>query len=68
MLSHGWLDSRLSPVLLIVVFFLLLLFFLSVIVMVPLDTADLVVVPAFPLTDGMGVFRMPLSFSGIFEP
>jgi len=43
-------------------------FSLSVIVMVPLATADLVVVPAFPLTDGMGVFRSPLSFSGIFEP
>ena len=45
-------------------------FSLSVIVMVPLDTADLVVVvvPAFPLTDGMGVFRSPLSFNGIFEP
>ena len=35
-------------------------FSLSVIVMVPLATADLVVVPAFPLTDGMGVFRMPI--------
>jgi hypothetical protein len=35
-------------------------FSLSVMVMVPLATADLVVVPAFPLTDGMGVFRMPI--------
>lgn len=35
-------------------------FSLSVMVMVPLDTADRVVVPAFPLTDGMGVFRMPI--------
>ena len=35
-------------------------FSLSVIVLVPLATADLVVVPAFPLTDGMGVFRMPI--------
>ena len=43
-------------------------FSLSVIVMISLDTADVVVVPAFPLTDGMGVFRSPLSFSGIFEP
>ena len=43
-------------------------FSLSVIVMVPLDMADRVVVPAFPFTDGMGVFRSPLSFNGIFEP
>ena len=43
-------------------------FSLSVMVMVPLDTADRVVVPAVPLTDGMGVFRSPLSFNGIFEP
>ena len=43
-------------------------FSLSVMVRVPLDTADVVVVPAFPFTDGMGVFRMPLSFNGIFEP
>ena len=35
-------------------------FSLSVMVRVPLDMADLVVVPAFPLTDGMGVFRMPI--------
>ena len=35
-------------------------FSLSVMVMVPWATADLVVVPAFPLTDGMGVFRMPI--------
>ena len=35
-------------------------FSLSVMVMVPLDMADLVVVPAFPLTDGMGVFRSPI--------
>ena len=35
-------------------------FALSVMVMVPLDMADRVVVPAFPLTDGMGVFRMPI--------
>ena len=35
-------------------------FSLSVIVMVPLDMADRVVVPAFPLTDGMSVFRMPI--------
>ena len=35
-------------------------FSLSVMVMVPLDTADRVVVPAFPLTDSMGVFRMPI--------
>ena len=37
-------------------------------VRVPLDTADVVVVPAFPLTDGMGVFRSPLSFKGIPAP
>ena len=43
-------------------------FSLSVMVMVPLDTADVVVVPAFPLTDGMGVFRSPLSFNGIPAP
>ena len=43
-------------------------FSLSVMVMVPLDMADRVVVPAFPLTDGTGVFRSPLSFNGIFEP
>ena len=43
-------------------------FSLSVMVMVPLDMADRVVVPAFHLTDGTGVFKMPLSFSGIFEP
>ena len=43
-------------------------FSLSVMVMVPLDMADVVVVPAFPLTDGTGVFRSPLSFNGIFEP
>lgn len=41
---------------------------ITLIVMVPLATADLVVVPAFPFTDGMGVFRSPLSFNGIFEP
>ena len=35
-------------------------FSLSVMVMVPLAMADVVVVPAFPLTDGMGVFRMPI--------
>ena len=35
-------------------------FSLSVMVIVPLDMADRVVVPAFPLTDGMGVFRMPI--------
>ena len=35
-------------------------FSLSVMVMVPLDTADRVIVPAFPLTDSMGVFRMPI--------
>ena len=35
-------------------------FSLSVMVRVPLDTADRVVVPAFPLTDGMGVFRIPI--------
>ena len=35
-------------------------FSLSVIVMISLDTADVVVVSAFPLTDGMGVFRMPI--------
>ena len=35
-------------------------FSLSVMVRVPLATADLVVIPAFPLTDGMGVFRMPI--------
>ena len=43
-------------------------FSLSVIVMVHLDMADRVVVPAFPFTDVMGVFRSPLSFNGIFEP
>ena len=35
-------------------------FSLSVMVMIPWDMADRVVVPAFPLTDGMGVFRMPI--------
>ena len=38
-------------------------FSLSVMVMVPLDMADRVVVPAFPLTYGMGVFRMPIQSS-----
>ena len=35
-------------------------FSLSVMVMIPWDMADRVVVPAFPLTDGMSVFRMPI--------
>ena len=35
-------------------------FSLSVMVMIPWDMADRVVVPAFPLTDGMEVFRMPI--------
>ena len=35
-------------------------FSLSVMVIVPLAMADVVVVPAFPLTDGTGVFRMPI--------
>ena len=51
---------RLSSVFLFSFSMLCSLFSLSVMVMVPLATADLVVVPAFPLTDGMGVFRMPI--------